>query len=417
MGTQNGLIRIRIGEGSLPGPCFTGGTMTKEVSRIFWRAVTAMTMMLGLAGCAISPFAPPVSSVVWHDALFDWSPDRVTITPEDLFSLQPDLLEKLSDPALKKLSNARRLEHVMNLLYGQEMRRFDYSAGHSTIARETWAQRRGDCLSLTVLVYAMGRRLDMRPEMQEVKVLPLIDRRGNVDYYNHHVNVLFPRSGPVQTLEGRLSPTNMVLDFEPQVGSRLRGQQLTEAGILARFYNNLAAELMAKNELPQAYAHFKAAIATDHHYAPSYTNLATLYRGAGLVADAEQLLRQAIEMSEVKDVPLHSLEQLLTAQGRNSEAQAVQKQLQNRRTQDPYYWAALGLQYLKEAQFSRAIQALEQAQTLSTGFDEVHRLLAVAYLRGGQPSRADQQLNLMAQSNFDPDGVRELRKKFRTAVP
>ena len=91
--------------------------------------------------------------------------------------------------------------------------------------------------------------------------------------------------------------------------------------------------------------------------------------------------------------------------------------MQYRRTQDPYYWAALGLQHMKDAQFSRAIDALERAQSLSSGFDEVHRLLAVAYWRGGQTSLADQQLSLMAKSNFDPDGVRELRKKFRAAVP
>lgn len=376
--------------------------------------LAALAAMAALSGCAVNPAAVPASTPIWHDARFEWSASRVTVTQGELFTLEPVLAEKLADPALKKLGNARKLEHVMNLLYGQGMRRFDYSAGHSTTARDTWVNHRGDCLSLTVLVYAMGRALDMQPVMQEVKVLPLIDRRGNVDYYNHHVNALFPRSGPTQTLEGRLTATNMVLDFEPQIGSRLRGEALSEAAILARFYNNLAAEFLANQQLPQAYAHFKAAIATDARYAASYTNLATLYRSVGLVADAENLLRQAIGMSEVIDVPLHLLQQLLQAQGRLEEAQQIRNQLQQRRTQDPYYWAALGLQHLKDAQFSRAIDALEQAQTLSSGFDEVHRLLAVAYWRGGQTSRADQQLSLMAQSNFDPEGVRELRKKFRS---
>jgi tetratricopeptide (TPR) repeat protein len=386
----------------------------------FFRPVIAAVALIslaslvgGLAGCAAPAAAPPASTMVWHDALFDYSPTRVTITQEELFALEPALIEKLSDPALKKLSNARKLEAMMSLLYGQEMRRFDYAAGHSTTARQTWVNRRGDCLSLTVLAYAMGRQLDLLPDMQEVKVPPLIDRRGNVDYYNHHVNVLFRRSGPTQTLEGRLSATDMVLDFEPQVGSHLRGQFLTDAGILARFYNNLAAEFLAKDQRPQAYAHFKAAIAADAKYAPSYTNLATLYRSAGLLADAERLLRQSIAMSDVPDVPLHLLQQHLEAQGREQEAQAIQTQLQYRRTQDPYYWAALGLQHLREAQFSRAIEALERAQAFSSGFEEVHRLLAVAYWRDGQRARADQQLSLMAQHNIDPDGVLALRKKFR----
>jgi Flp pilus assembly protein TadD len=131
------------------------------------------------------------------------------------------------------------------------------------------------------------------------------------------------------------------------------------------------------------------------------------------LADAEHLLRQSIAMSDVPDVPLHLLQQHLEAQGRQQEAQAIQTQLQYRRTQDPYYWAALGLQHLKDAQFSRAIDALERAQAFSSGFEEVHRLLAVAYWRDGQRARADQQLSLMAQHNIDPDGVLALRKKFR----
>lgn len=391
--------------------------MTNALDRFFWRMIANCLLMIGLAGCAVNPAAPPASSLVWHDALFDWSPGRVTVTPQELFSLEPALVKQLSDPALKKLSNAKRLDYVMNLLYGQEMRRFDYSAGRSSTAAQTWAARRGDCLSLTVLVYAMARQLGMDPEMQEVKVPPLIDRRGNVDYYNHHVNVLFRRSGPIQTLEGRLGSTDMVLDFEPQVGSRLRGKVLTDAGILARFYNNLAAEFLASDQRAEAYAHFKAAIAVDAGYAPSYTNLATLYRSAGLLNDAERLLRQAIDMSDVPDVALHLLEQHLSAQGRHDEAIQYQRQLQNRRTQDPYYWAALGLQHLKDANYVRAIDALEQAQTLSNGFDEVHRLLAVAYWRGGQRARADQQLSLMAQLKIDPDGVLAMRKKFNSPAP
>ena len=391
--------------------------MTSALHRFFWRAITAIVVMASLAGCATQAVAPSASAFVWHDALFDWSPDRVTLTQDELFRLEPALAQQLSDPQLKKLSNARRLEFVMNLLYGQEMRRFDYLAGHSTTATQTWAARRGDCLSLTVLVYAMARQLGMDPDMQEVKVPPLIDRRGNVDYYNHHVNVLFRRSGPTQTLEGRLSATDMVLDFEPQVGSRLRGKVLTDAGILARFYNNLAAEFLASDQRALAYAHFKAAIAVDAGYAPSYTNLATLYRGAGLLEDAERLLRQSIDISDAPDVPLHLLAQHLSAQGRQDEALQYQRQLQNRRTQDPYYWAALGLQHLKESNYLRAIDALEQAQTLSNGFEEVHRLLAVAYWRGGERARADQQLSLMARLNIDPDGVLSLRKKFRSPAP
>ena len=400
------------------------------------RLVAVTALVSGLAGCALNSnvsasssnalatFASPASDssvavMPWQDTLFDWSPARVPVTQAELFRLEPALLEKLSDPSLRALTSAKRLDLLVSLLYGREMRRFDYSAGHSTTARETWLQRRGDCLSLTVLVYAMARLLDMNPEMQEVKVPPLIDRRGDVDYLNQHVNVLLRRSGPGQMLQGRLTSTDMVLDFEPQTGSRLRGQTLTDEGILARYYNNVAAEHLAQGRKPEAYAHFKAAILADARYGPSYGNLAILYRSAGLAREAEQLLLTAIRLSDQPDVPLHHMQRLLVEQGRAQEAALYEERLQASRTRDPYYWIGLGLQHLQEGRNQRAIDALEQAQSLSSGFSELHRLLALAYWRAGHSASARQQLALMTDIKTDPDpeGAKKLRKKFSASPP
>ena len=84
--------------------------MTGELGRYFSQAIAAIAMVIGLTGCAINPVAPPALSLVWHDTLFDWSPDRVTVSGHDLLSLRPALGEELSQPALKKLSNIQRLE-------------------------------------------------------------------------------------------------------------------------------------------------------------------------------------------------------------------------------------------------------------------------------------------------------------------
>jgi tetratricopeptide (TPR) repeat protein len=376
--------------------------------KILWMA----SCLTGLAGCASGPGVPSPTQLPWHDQTFSYDATLVTVTKEDLFRLEPELLQKLRDPALQQLSAPKRLNHLVGLLYGREIKPFPYVAGHSTVAAETWQHRRGDCLSLTVLAYSMAREMNMASQMQEVHVPVLFDRRNSYDFINEHVNLLFRGSGPLTLLEGRLQSKDMIVDFEPEFGWNREGQALSDNAILARYYNNIAAEHLVNDHQTLAYAYFKAAILAEPGYPSSYGNLALLYRRVGLLAEAEQLLRHAVVVSNEATFPLSSLHKLLLEQGRTTEAEQYARLLQSRRDNDPYYWVGLGLKHLQDGKIRQSIKALEQAQRLTNGFAEVHRYLAVAYWRAGEPVHADEQLTLLASVNRDGNDVATLRKKF-----
>jgi len=171
---------------------------------------------------------------------------------------------------------------------------------------------------------------------------------------------------------------------------------LSDDGILARFYNNVAAEYLAQGDLTLAYAHFKAAVLADPGYSPSYSNLAQLYTRKGLLRNAEQLLLYAIALNDDADIALRSLHQLLVSQGRESEALKYKEILEARQYKDPYYWLGVGLHHLQEGNYQKAVNALERAQDLTRGFQEVHRYLAIAYWRAGKPIQAKNQLSVLA---------------------
>jgi tetratricopeptide (TPR) repeat protein len=380
-------------------------------SKTFWMALC----LAGLAACSALPGAPATAQLPWHDETFGWDAAAASMSSDELFRLDPKLQNDLQDPALQHLSAAKRLDHLLALLYGRELRAFPYAPGHSTPATETWQQKRGDCLSLTVLAYAMARALNMKAQMQEVSVPALFERRGSVDILSQHVNVLLPRSGPLRETGSLLVAQDMVIDFERQIGSNRVGQALTDQDILARYQNNMGAEQLALGRPALAYAWFKAAILAQPGYAASYANLALLYRRAGLGADAETLLRQAVALNDEDTVALMSLQQMLQEQGRTAEAQAYTRVLQSRRDRDPYHWIALGLKRLQDAQYRESIRALEQAQRMTHGFAEVHRYLALAYWRAGESERAREQLNLLSSLDTDSTDVDTLRKKFNGA--
>jgi tetratricopeptide (TPR) repeat protein len=366
-----------------------------------------------LAGCAAAPRALLPAHLLWQDQAFDYDAALVSVGKRDLFQLDTGLLAKLQDPGIQDSSAQNRLHHLVSLLFGPETKDFPYSGGHSTIAAETWRRKSGDCLSLTVLAYSLANALGMSVQMQEVRVPVVFDRRGGVEFLNQHVNLLISgrSDGGLYVRDGLMRSGDVIIDFEPQVASGREGMALSDDGILARFYNNVAAEYLAQGDLTLAYAHFKAAVLADRGYSPSYSNLAQLYTRKGFLQSAEQLLLYAIALNDDSDIALRSLHQLLVSQGRESEALKYKEILQARQEKDPYYWLGVGLHHLQEGNYRKAVNALERAQDLTRGFQEVHRYLAIAYWRAGKPIQAKNQLSVLASLMFDDSGLAALSKE------
>jgi Flp pilus assembly protein TadD len=361
-----------------------------------------------LAGCA-STAPPATSSLPWLDSEFGWDPALVTVTPKDLFKLDGELEAMLAQPQWRGAPTGQRLKRLVSMVFGADRKSFAYRAGHSTVAAQTWRERSGDCLSLTVLTYSIARTLDMRPVMQEVQTPAVFDRAGDFDMVNQHVNLLVPHVRIDLFTES--STHDAVLDFDPDFTAIWRGNPLTENGIVARYYNNVAAESMAAHDNARAYAYFKAAIRTEPEYAAPYGNLAVLYRRAGHDAEAETLLRHGVALQGNSDVALHELHRLLADQGRSTEAQAVARELRARQSADPYYWMGLGVKSLVDDDARGAVANFERAREIAPTFSEIHRYLALAYVRAGDARKAKEEVERAAAGGH-ADKVVLIRRKI-----
>jgi hypothetical protein len=60
---------------------------------------------------------------------------------------------------------------------------------------------------------------------------------------------------------------------------------------------------------------------------------------------------------------------------------------------------------------------LERAESLTTGFEEVHYNLALAYLRAGKREAAEKQLAALRKINQKDPGVAVLAKKMQGKMP
>ena len=369
-----------------------------------------------LTGCAMTRVASPAAELPWQDKAFAYDAARVSITERSLFEVDPALSTELRSGAVSRANERVRREHLLKLVFGADLKAFEYAGGHSTPAAETWRNRRGDCLSLSIMTLALARELGLEVHVQEVRVPVSFDRRGGVDFLNKHVNVVMRNETPLQAFSRRMPAGDIVIDFEPQVGSRQRGTSLSDQALLARFLSNRGAEHLAEGHDQAAYAHFKAAILADPGYAAVYSNLAQLYLRHGISEAAEASLRRALVLDADSDLALTSLHQLLMSQGRTAEAQMYEQRLLAQRERDPYYWLGLGIDHLQRGRDAQAVGALERAQALSNGFEEVHRFLSIAYWRTGQRHKARDQLALLATLEGSSANVAKLSRKFDSAL-
>jgi Tfp pilus assembly protein PilF len=377
------------------------------------RLLGTLSLLLCLHGCATGPATGPSMNGLWLDQAFGYDPALVVVTRASLFALDADAIGLALAPAASvRTTGGERVARLLYLVFGPDLQAFAYVGGQSTVAAQTWQFKRGDCLSLSIMSLSLARALGVTANVQEVRVPTLFDRRGGVDFVNAHVNLRVRNEHPVP-FGGRVLPAaDLVIDFEPRAGSQQRGATLDDAALYARFLNNLGAEHLAAQRPRQAYAHFKAAILADPAYAASYGNLAQLYLQSGQPARAEALLLHALSRGDPRGVALQALQQLMVDQGRQVEAQAYAERLAARRDEDPYHWLGLGLDHLRNSRPTQAVEALERAQSLSNGFAEVHRYLAIAYWRSGQALKARDQLALLAALEGGTDQVAQLQQKF-----
>lgn len=363
--------------------------INKGLGRIF----CIVCVLLG--GCASAPETTTQMQALFRNDAFAPLPEVHIETRDEVFALDPTLQRELQTLALQGKSTEQRLKTLLAHLYTDTGIRLNYASGHTTGAAQTWANKQGDCLSLTILAYAGAQALGLTAHMQEVPGPAVVDRRGQIDFVNGHVNLHVPTRSPLRLGVRVFEPGGFIIDFQPQSALRNLGTRLDEAEIMARFYNNRASEFLAQGQHDLAYRYFRAAAEKDARHAPTFSNLAVLYGRLGLAGPQEAALRYAVSLKGNSDVPLKGLHQLLQTQGRQQEAQTIARALQQWQDDSPYHWLARGKAELQDGHPNQAVDALERAQALANGFADLHFYLALAYARSGDVEKAREQQALL----------------------
>lgn len=335
---------------------------------------------LWLSACSTLPTAGPVDPP-WRDALFQ----RPAVMPSAsaVFALDEPMREYLARHIRPQVQAKGARRALIDALYTQGELRLEYDSAVTRNAREAFASRTGNCLSLVIMTAAFARELGLEVSFQNVLGEAEVERAGDLFFFIGHVNLAMgsaPHSGFGTVREmGWLT-----VDFLP--GQDLRGQRrvpIEAQRVLAMYMNNKAAEALVQDRIDEAYWWTREAVAQDRSFAAAHNTLAVVYRRRGALAEAEQVLRQALAIEPDNTHALGNLVSLLVHQGRTASAEPFQQRLARLQGELPMAQFQQGLQAMREGDYRRARRLFEAEVRRAPQYHEFHFWLAQANFQLG----------------------------------
>jgi tetratricopeptide (TPR) repeat protein len=351
-----------------------------------------------LAGCATgtAPLAP--SAHLFKDQLFG-KPAQDTSAAQ-IFALTPAMAKYAADIAR---GNEKKEPQALlfDALYKKDKLQLEYDATETRNAAQTFAARKGNCLSLVIMTAALAREMGMSTQFQAVTVEETWSRTGNLYFSSGHVNIVLGRTTRIHE-DSRSFDRNkfMVIDFQPpEEVANLVTVPIEEPTVVAMYMNNRAAESMVQRDLDSAYWFTRKAIEADPSFVNSYNTLGVIYQHHDNLPEAETALRYAYALQPNSTIAMFNLAQVLDTLGKKDEATVLRDQLARLEPHPPFYYFNIGQKAMQDGDFRRARSMFAREVDRAPYYHEFHFWLAVAAYKLGDLKVADKHMELALENS------------------
>jgi len=367
--------------------------MSKLFRAVYLSAImgTALSQLFACSSTTIEP-DPSVLESLLADSLFSPVADIPSVA--DIFYLPPEVVTDVKRSYDKytfshnnaMLANEWLASYINASQTNSAKIDFRYQDNLTQIARETYAQRAGNCMSLVVMTSALADILNVGAEYQDIAIEPVWDKQGDFYLINGHVNL---RLLPPENLHSvYVSSSAILVDFMPERALRGYGKtRVNKQTLISMFYNNMAAESLVNGDLDRAYALIKAGLNVGQ-FVPSLNTLAIIYRHKGDEKRAEQVYRYALKFEAKNLTTLYNLALILGDQGRLDEWAEINKVLELARIHNPYYYYDMAQQAFDEHQYDEALAWYQRALAKADYRHEFFFGLSKTYWALGDEKRA-----------------------------
>lgn len=340
----------------------------------FRACILVIIVATGLLGACSA--TPRHHSALHSSDIHTLAGQEIPIFPNDDLSAVSEAMKAFIDVHLPASMNHRQRVWKLALVTTDKyILRFRYDPEITLPPVETFADRRGNCLSFSLMLMAMAREAGIQAQLQEVVLPPEYRSENNTFINSRHINV---RLGDKYE--------SFVIDVSGKdISNSVRTRQITRREAEAQYYNNLGVDELLSDNLPAAFARFQQALETDARPAYLWSNLGVVYNRNGQVEDAEWAYQIALSSKGEDHSALNNLYVIYQQEGRWMEASRLAQQVDRHRRQNPYYLALLADEAVASRQYNEAIALLKRSIRINSDEYRFHDALAQAqYLAGDQ---------------------------------
>ncbi|KGJ95896.1 tetratricopeptide repeat protein [Colwellia psychrerythraea] len=322
-------------------------------------------------------YTSPVN--LYLDSQFQSNTPIIIETEQEVFQLDDEMRAMVQTKLVNNFPANQKARILLKHLFNEENIALSYAGNANVTASQAYHSKVANCMSLTILAYALADEAGMNISFQQVEVPEYWVRNGQYSLVTGHVNLLVKASENVthRTVWGE-SATR--IDFDPFVAKKhFPSHKIEKHTLLAMFYNNKGAEAMVNDSYVLAYQYLKQATLTDNQFSSSWGNLGILYKLTGEYGMAESAYRHAFRLDSNNLTSLGNLALLLNKQGRFDEAEPIEELIHKARVKNPYYHALLASEAYFNKSYTQALIHFKKAIQLNDEQHEFYFGLAKTY--------------------------------------
>ena len=305
------------------------------------------------------------------------APLEVMAVPQELRTmLRTRVLEAGHTPS-------QRLQLLMTLMSSNEAGLgMNYRDDATHTVAQGFASRQANCLTYTLMFLALAREAGLQAHPQEIDETLAWQQLDGIVYRSNHVNAAI-----------RIGMNRYVVDVGSSfVIGRRPAHEISEQRLLAQYYNNRAAVLLAKGDLSLALAHAEKAISLDAKYPTTWSNTGVIRLRNGDLRGAEQAYLQALALEPMHAGALFNLAGLYQRSGDPVREAPLRQRLKKQQARDPFHQFMLGLEHERKGDAKQAVAYYRRAISMHRDEHRFHYRLARAYAMANDPRRAGDAL-------------------------
>lgn len=349
-----------------------------------------------LSACQSTDLKPnsefSVNVELYHDEVYSHFESYTVETEEEVFAISDEMRQMVHEKLTSERDIYKRAKKLLKHLFSKDNINLAYKSGANLTATDAYHSHTANCMSLTIMAYALAIEAGLDVKFQEVQVPEYWVRNGEYNMLTGHVNLAITKPK---------SPNKMVIfggdilqiDFDPYVVKKSFPKKvISKKTVLAMFYNNKGAQALVKKDYNQAYAYLKQATLVDPSFSSGWGNLGILYKLTRHNEFAEQAYRHAIAINSNNLTSLTNLSYLLRDKGNIEEALLIDQQLHQKRIRNPFYHALLADEAFFRGENEVALKHYQKAIKLDRSSHEFYFGLAKVFYKLNDITNAEKAM-------------------------